>query len=162
MKRNQKFDKEKLLINPFSFTLQIPVTKVISNIDYERDLEDGVFHNKSFYVEKTKKTVLYHCDSCKENTLGLSDKALRLYMWVQLTLNPGQDFIEINKDTYMKKSGTKSINTYKDALKELIRYSYIAATEFPTVFWINPNIFFSGNRLNKYPNNIVEKNTWEK
>lgn len=162
MKPLEKFDPNNLITNPFTFTLRIPVTKVISNIDYTIDVEDGVFHNKAFYVDKTKKVTLYHCAYCKDNTIGLSDKALRLYTWIIMSIEPGMDYIQINQDYYMRKAGVKSINTYKDAVKELVRYSYIQATEYKTVFWINPNIFFSGNRLNKYPDNIVETNVWEK
>jgi len=159
--KQEEFKEENLKNNPFSFSLIIPVTKIISNVDYTMDVEDGVLHNKSFYIEKMKKTTIYHCDSCKANTLNLSDKALRLFTWILLSLEPGKDYIRINKELYMKKTDTKSINTFKEAVKELIRYAYITNTEYKTIYYINPNIFFSGNRLNKYPDRIVPKNNWE-
>ena len=162
MNKQEEFDESRLKNNPFTYTLQIPVTKVISDIDYAMDIEDGIFHNKAFYLEKVKKTSIYHCESCKEITLGLSDKALRLYTWIYMSITPGKDFIRLNKELYMKRTNTKSINTYKAAIAELIRYCYITQTEYRTVYYINPNIFFSGNRLNKYPNRIVETNKWEK
>jgi hypothetical protein len=57
----------------------------------------------------------------------------------------------------MTKCNIKDKRTYNDAVKELIRYNFIASTGFDNVFWINPNLIFSGSRINKYPDNVVIK-----
>ena len=163
MTKKEEFKEEELGINPFIYTLVIPVTKVVSNVDFTFDGEEGIMHNKSFYVERTKKVSLYKCESCMDNIIGLSDKALRLYTWVLLHLIPGKDYIQLNQEYYMRKNNVKSINTYKSAITELSRYAFISQVPgYKSIYWINPNIYFSGNRLNKFPNNIEERATYEK
>ena len=165
MNKQKKFDETTLAINPFTINFQIPVTKVISDITYELSNEDddgdGVLLNKAFYVEKVKKTSIYHTESMKDNTVGLSGGALRLFTWIYLSIKPNKDYININKKLYMTKANIKSVNTYKKAVEDLIRYSYITGTQYPNVYFINPNMFFSGNRLKKFPQCISIKNTWE-
>lgn len=163
MNKTEKFNEKELGINPFTVALRIPVTKVISNVEFVQDISDGIFHNKAFFLEKVKKTSIYHCESCRDNTIGLTDKALRLYMWILMSIEPNKDYIQINQEYYMKKSGTKSINTFKAAITELSRYLYISAVPgFKSIYWINPMFYYSGNRLNKYPSNIEETGQWEK
>ena len=162
MTKLEEFDEKNLIKNPFEFTLQIPVTELISNIEYIKDMEEGIIVPKGIVLERTKSIKLYYCEDCKDFVANLSDKAQRLYLHILYNLLHGKDWIQINSEYYMKKNGISSINTFKNAIKELMRYSFISPTEYKTVFWINPNLFFAGNRLKKYPNNIKIESVWEK
>jgi hypothetical protein len=47
-----------------------------------------------------------------------------------------------------------AIGEYKKALEELVRYALLAQTVIQGVYWFNPDFFFRGDRLKKYPKNI--------
>lgn len=160
MNKLEQFDETILKTNPFTFTLSLPVTKIISNVSYSRSPEDGMILNSVFYQEQIESTRVYHCKA-KEDVYKLSDKAIRLYMYILYNLKSGKDFIQINEEYYMKKNGIKSINTFKAAKMDLIQNNFILPTIYKTVFWTNPNMFFNGNRLKKYPHNLNIKSTWE-
>ncbi len=61
----------------------------------------------------------------------------------------------------MSRAGIKSENTYKAGIDELVRYGFVVNTVLKSVYWINPAVFFCGNRLNKYPTKKDVKSTWE-
>ncbi len=161
MNKLEQFDEKVLITNPFTYTLSLAVTEVISNINYKKDPEDGLIVNASFYQEKVSSTRIYHCEDCKAFVYNLSDKAQRLYLFILYNIKTGKDYIQINDESYMAKNSIKSINTFRGARDELIRYNFILPTVYKSVFWINPNMFFNGNRLKKYPKNIEVKQTWE-
>ena len=56
----------------------------------------------------------------------------------------------------MQEVGIKAINTYNEAIKELIRYGLIKDTKAVDTFWINPEFIFNGNRVKKYPKNVIK------
>ena len=155
------FDESKLLVNPYQYTLELPVTQIVSGIKFKKDASDGVIVNDTFVIEKIPSIKLYKCTSCKSFIYGLSDRAQRLYLYIVYNLEANKDYIQINEENYMNKNGIKSVNTLKEAQKELLRYSFISPTEFKSVYLINPNLFFNGNRLKKYARNIKIIETWE-
>jgi len=162
MNKLEVYDEKNLIKNPFEYSLQIPVTSMYSSNSLTKNMEDGVVVHKEILLEQTQSVKIYYCSDCKQYVANLSDKAQRLYLHILYTLKPNKDYIQINSEYYMKSNNIKSINTFKEALKELIRYNFIAPTEYKTVFWINPYLYFAGNRLTKYPNNIVKTKTWDK
>ena len=85
---------------------------------------------------------------------SLGGSATKLFTWLMYELDSGKDYVWINRDRYMHESGISSINTYKDALRELVGSGLIAVSLEPGVFWINPRLFFCGNRIKKYPNHV--------
>lgn len=161
MNKLEPFDEKNLLTNPFSYSLTLPVTEVISNINYTKDPEDGIIVNSTFYQERIPSTRIYQTADFYDTVAKLSPRAHSLLLYIIYKLLPSKDYIQVNTEHYMNKNSISSINTYKEAKKELIRHSFIASTEYKTVFWINPNMFFNGNRLKKYKNNINVINTWE-
>lgn len=160
MKKAPVIDEATLGGNPFLCTLEIPVTKIISNVDYTENTE-GVVVNKVFYCEKTQKVELYMHESARSNVAGLSDKAQRLYLHILYSLTRNQQWIYLNKEFYMRENGVSSQTTFYDAVKELQRYCYVQKTITKEVYWINPHRFFPGNRVLKYPDKI-KASTWDK
>jgi len=151
-----KFDPEQLTQNPFSYSLIIEVTKRTDSGKFKLS-HDGVMIPISQLLERQQTTKIYHCAGITDMVCNLSDKAMRLYMYIIHQLNSNEDYIKINYKLYMTKCNIKDKRTYNDAVKELIRYNFIASTGFDNVFWINPNLIFSGSRITKYPDNVVIK-----
>lgn len=161
MTKPEVCDPERLLNNPFQYSLEIPVTVIISNTEYVKDPADGIIINKKIFLERTPVVKIYTSKETEQFVYNLSDRAQRLYLHILYNLNAAVDYIQINRRTYMDEQKIKSVNTYKAAEKELIRYNFILHTEYKTVFWINPNLFFAGSRIQKYPNNLKIIQKWE-
>jgi len=151
-----KFNPENLTQNPFSYSLIIEVTKRYDSGKFKLS-HDGVMIPISQLLERQQSTKIYHCNGFVDMVCNLSDKAMRLYMYIVHSINSNEDYIKINYKLYMSKNNIKDKRTYTNAVNELIRYNFIAATGFDNVYWINPNIIFSGSRINKYPDNVVVK-----
>jgi hypothetical protein len=158
-KKLEEFDESKLMKNPFSFSLKVPVS-VLTNKDAFTYLpsdvegENGTFINKEYTVEKQQFTRIYYSPGTKAYVYNLSDKAQRLFIYIVYNLKRKQDYLQINKDDYMVKNNVKSLTTYKNAIDELIRYGFIAPTIYKTVYWTNPILFSSSDRVQMYPDNL--------
>lgn len=161
MKKLQEIDESKLLLNPFVNNLQIEATKLTETNKFV--LSDGVQVHVSTLIEKRQNVKLFYCTACKDMIYNLSPGAKSLYLFVLYNLESGQDWIQINSQWYMSKNSIKSINTYKEAVKELCRYLFLSQTvDYKDVYWINPMLFFSGNRIAKYPTKVIIKGEFTK
>lgn len=148
--------KKKLGINPFIANLQIPINKL--QLDSFREItEDGesIKLYDTVTLEKTKFTKMYCSSERRILLMNCSLRSKELILWIMFEIKSSEDYIWINKERYMRESNISSINTYKDALLELIRYGIIALSGVQNVYWINPDMFFKGDRISKYPNNII-------
>lgn len=165
MNKKPEFDESTLGISPFSFTFQIEATKVIEsgvfvNV-YDEETNTTILMPRGSIREKIQSTKLYHCPGCKDIIYNLSPGAKSLFIYLVYNIDSSKDHIWLNMPRYMQKNSIKSINTAKTAIQELIRYSIIAMTGTKEVYWINPKIFFSGDRVKKFEKNVIVKNTWE-
>lgn len=150
--------KKKLGINPFTVSLEIPLTKTKMKDSY---VQDGEFlMPKEIEYEATSSTKVYTDKILKEITCSLHPSTCKLYLWVIHSVYKQEDMIYINKETVMKDLKIKSINTLKKAIDELVRYGFITASREKDIWWINPMYFFKGNRVNKYPKNLVIKHDY--
>lgn len=148
-------NEDKMGLNPFTETLVIPITRRNIYGNYKRS--EGGLIPAEFDYDATSHAKLF-CDSDRRylnNSLTL--RAKELLLWVMFQVNNAQDYIWINKTMYMEENNITSINTYKEALADLVKKKYLSITLIKDVYWINPNYFFKGNRLAKYPNNIITK-----
>jgi hypothetical protein len=152
--KKPKIDESKLIVNPFSGPLQIPVNKhesvdkfelkdkivmpLVLNSEYERSVK--------FYLNKSRRSVYS----------TMSPSSNKLLVWVLQELVENKDFFWLNKDRFKEEAGMAH-NTYKKSIDELQLYGLLAATIYPDVFWINPHYFFFGNRVNKYPKSVYIK-----
>ena len=61
----------------------------------------------------------------------------------------------------MKTTNTKTLNTVRAGINELWKKNFIAPTAGrpKDVFWINPTLFFSGSRIEKYKDKLEIKAT---
>ena len=166
MNKRPEIDDKKIGINPFLGTLRIEVTKVVGGGTFvpvrDEDTNTTVMLPAESIMERQQNTKLYHCTGCKDIIYNLSPGAKSLFLYITYNLDAGKDYIWINTEHYMNKNNVKSINTVKTAIEELVRYVLIANSGVKGVYWINSRLYFSGNRITKYPNNVMVKNTWEK
>lgn len=162
-KKLEKFDREQMKSNPFVFSLEVPVSLITSNDAFEVHLpkiegDQITYLNKQYLVEKQQFTRLYYCSGCKAFVYNLSDRAQRLYLYILYNLERKQDYIQLNQEDYMTKNSIKSKITYNSALNELIRYGFIATSIYKTVYWTNPFLFASSDRVQMYPKNLKQVN----
>lgn len=121
--------------------------------------EDDVWVDNLYEQEVDRLTKVFHTPDNRRLIAGLRPSAKSLFLWLIFELEVGRDYIWIPKHRYMSETFTSAINTYKSGIKELSRY-YIVYPH-PTVkdvYWINPEVFFSGSRAKLYRNNIEEIN----
>lgn len=153
MTRLEKYDESLLIKNPLAKELRIPIS-------YARGkgytIEKGQSLPNTFPVERTIHVRLFYTPGTGVAIAKLSDAAQRLFLYIVTHLEPNKDFVQINHENFMSQNGVKSINTFKKAKKELIRELFIVPSEYKTVFWINPDIFFPGNRIRKYEDNCFD------
>lgn len=145
------FTYAQLGTNPCSFT--VPVNELAFKDQYKRE-PDGTLLPLTLPVEATPYTKVYVSSDRRLIIAKLSPAAKELYLWIMFEVDSGKDALWINKDRYMIENST-SLNTYKKALTELLRYALIVKTIIKDVYWINPDFFFRGDRIAKYPNKIV-------
>lgn len=153
---------ETLGVNPFVKSLKIPVHKMLINGQYKVTKElaaDGkpIMLPVEVEIEAEPFTKVYNDANRRKMMVVLSTRAKELYLWVLYEIEAGKDYLWINKSRYMKENDISSMNTYRNALKELIVQGFLQGTVASDVYWINPSLFFSGSRTNKYPKNVVKK-----
>lgn len=146
--------EEKLGLNPLITNLRIEVAK---RTDYSKlTYVDDAFLPVELEMERGKIVKVYASAKNREVVACLNAAAQRLMFWVAFELKPGKDYIQLNKDRFMKENAITSVNTYKSAFATLVRSNILALTVEKNVFWINPEYFFCGSRINKYPDRVVE------
>lgn len=146
-----KYDYKTLGINPFSISLEVKVKELELLNAYKKDGDEWIPAVNE--VEDTPYTKMFITSERRIIVSNLSPAAKELYLWIMFEIDAGKDALWINKDRYMKENHT-SINTYKKALEDLIRYAIISQTVVQGVYWFNPDFFFRGDRIKKYPKNL--------
>lgn len=146
-----KYDYKTLGINPFSISLEIKVKELELLNAYKKDGDDWLPVTNE--VEDTPYTKMFITSERRIIVSNLSPAAKELYLWIMFEIDAGKDALWINKERYMIENHT-SINTYKKALEDLIRYAIISQTVVQGVYWFNPDFFFRGDRIRKYPKNL--------
>lgn len=157
MKKNQNIDTEKMFYNPFVSNLIIEATQLVDYNKFIAD-EDGVMLPATSLIEKKEYTKIFYSAGAKDMVYNLSAGAKSLYLFILYNLETNVQYIQINVERYMKKNSIKSINTYKEAVKELCRYLFlIQSSDYKDVYWTNPELFFNGNRIKTFSNKVVIK-----
>lgn len=142
-------------VNPFTHNITIPCAYI--PVKEYKDEGDGILINRDIKIEATPFTRFFTRAEDRKIVNLLSDKGKSLLLWLVYELEYGKDYLWINKDRYMEEAEVKSYTTYSNAVKELIRYGFLAHTVVKEVFWINPTFIFKGNRITKYAHLIKEK-----
>ena len=146
-----KYDYKLLGINPFSISLEIKVKELELLNAYKKVDDDWLpIANE---VEDTAFTKMFISAERRIIVSNLTPSAKELYLWIMFEIDAGKDALWINKERFMLENHT-SINTFKKALEDLIRYAIISQTVVQGVYWFNPDFFFRGDRIKKYSKNL--------
>lgn len=158
-------DPTQLVTNPFSlqddFIIRARGVKTSYETISKQELDNATFTQKakvqaSYLAEREEYSKVYtHCKK-REYVMSMPPRAHSLFLFIMYELVVGQDWLWLNKDRYMGESEI-SLNTYKAALLDLVKYNVITPTIYVDTYWINPKFFFSGNRLKKYPDAVIEE-----
>lgn len=97
-------------------------------------------HDSKVYVKMFQE----NCDVL----MSLPHAALKIMMYGMCKVRPLSQVVYLNVDDCMVQCGFKSATSYRDGIKSLIEASIIARKMGSSMeYWINPNMFFNGNRL---------------
>lgn len=149
-------NEEKLKNNPFSQDLIIKVTKRIDPIAKITD-EEGLASPAWSYVDKAKSTKMYKSAVFRNKTSELTATGKSMFLYIMYEVEQSKDWILITPDQY-KEKWNSSKSSYLRGIEELVTEGYIATTLQKYVFWTNPILFFSGNRVGKYPDRVKVEN----
>ena len=148
----------KIEINPFLEELIIDAGKEV--IDFYEYMKNKNKYDKegktpTIHLERSDKIFIYTNPTIRSIINKLSGSASKLLLWIQQSTFYGKDYIKFNSKRFMKET-KMSAPTLIRAKNELIDNHIIAVMKDKTkYYWINPAIMFKGNRVKKYPNNIV-------
>lgn len=159
MAKMPKVNEDVLGINPFTQELVIECTKRIDPEAMVRD-EDGTMIPATAIIEKQKALKVFRFPGAKERALNLSVGALRMFVYIQYTVKAGKDWIQITPEQYARAVGKGGRNVYKNAIAELHRYAYIQPSVQKHVYWVNQGLLYAGDRIRKWPEKVIVKNTW--
>jgi hypothetical protein len=153
--KSPTIDVTKFVVNPFSYTLEIPVVKMDDTSKFVKQSDGELyFAENTFEYEKSIK--VYVSSTRRKVINQLSPNASKLLHWVEQELDYNKDYFWLNKARYMDETGV-AYNTYKKSVGELQQYGFISLSVVTDVFWINPHFFFFGNRIGKYPKSVKIK-----
>jgi hypothetical protein len=146
------FDVGSLGSNPFLNNLEIVVNKLMVKGQYRRDGDVLVGNEVDF--DKQQSTRIFISPVNRKIAMGLNYSELRLFVWLSYEVNQNKDYLWINVKRFLEES-EMSINSYKSAFDKLCRYCYIyPIVGLKDVVWVNPAIFFNGNRVKCFPSNV--------
>ncbi len=151
-------------INPFTTDLTIPVriySKIKRVVDTQ-DIVEGIVTaipdtiTSKVLVEEEDYTKVFNRSGFRLHIMALSKQAKAVLFWFIYEVDLNLDYMWFNKTRYKSECGGSwtDINT---GIAELIQAGIIQTTLVRDVYWINPRIFFQGNRLKKYYDKLVER-----
>ena len=144
----------KMGINPFIQSLIIPIS--INNVPNTYKQDDDIWLNATVEQEATPFIKVFRTKQRRLIVSKLSGSAMKLLEWIRFVIPHGQDYLWINKVMFMEEN-TMSLNTYNKALKELCMVCILNKVVRYDCYWINPDFFFFGNRVTKFPKNVIKK-----
>lgn len=106
-----------------------------------------------------EKFVKIYLDSL-ENFFELSTNSIKVLSYIFTVTKPNTDIIFFDTKKAMEYTGYRSKNTINKALLQLIENKFIARATAASVYFINPIIFFNGDRI-LFANQYIKKNPKE-
>lgn len=150
------FDEKDLGINPLlGSDFVILVRELTAKSSYK--LTKEALLPIDFSLEKDNKVSIYTLSEYRKLVGSLSSYGQRLYLYVLYEAEYGRDYLTLNADRFIRENSMGSMYGYRKGLKELQRAAIICPSVVSGVFWINPRVFFAGNRVKKFPGSVVVK-----
>lgn len=137
------------LLKSHEITLKERTIKVGSTRDLI-DAETGEMTNvNAIYQRKlidSERFAKVYLDGLSK-TFGLSKTSLRVFQSILKLCEKDTDSIWLNFMTISKLDTELAERTFYRGLKELLSHEFIAYSDIPNKFWINPHLFFNGDRV---------------
>lgn len=137
------------LLNSREITLKERTVKVGSARDL-LDVETGEMTNvNAIYQRKlvdSERFAKVYLDGLSK-TFGLSKTSLRVFQSILKLCEKDTDSIWLNFMTISKLDPDLPERTFYRGLKELLSHEFVAYSDIPNKFWINPHLFFNGDRV---------------
>lgn len=93
-----------------------------------------------------------------QKTFGLSKTALRVFQSILKVCGKDSDSIWLNFMVIYEHDNTMPESTFYRGLRELVKHEFLAYSHIPNKFWINPHLFFNGDRV-KFITEYVKNQT---
>jgi len=157
--------KQTEYVNPFIHTNKIDVflhnkTKTVLNIEQLLNGETIIYKPEimniktPYIVDTGKKCSVFTDTELNSIYINLSEISFKLLFYIFRILQNNEDIVKINTKKFMELSGIKSRSTIYKGIDELCRYGFISPFPKQGYYWINPFMFFKGNRTEKYKSNL--------
>lgn len=142
--------------NPFLQKLMVPVKSknqavatskndIIINTITGEQKDDALFLASKKNVDAEEFVKIFQGSMAA--IFGLSKAAQRVFSYVFSAVKPSQDNLIFRADDCKEATGYNSIQTIYSGLAELLDNEFIAKSDITNVFFINPQIFYKGDRL---------------
>lgn len=152
---------EEMGVNPYRGTFEIVVNLVKSSDKYkvwDKAMgEDAIYELANFEHEAVPYTKVFNDSRRRLAMVKLSPRTKDLYLWIIYEAEKNKEFLWINKVRYMEESEVTAINTYRGAVNELIKKGFMIRSTFMDTYWLNPDYFFNGDRVKKFPEEVKRK-----
>lgn len=151
MHKKPKIDEEKLNRgNPFVEKLSIPIVRKTKEEYKKQPSGDFELTDTHVHLEYTPFVRIFTTSKNRLDFSELSMRSKELLMWIMYEVKAGDDWLWVNKERYMDENGVGSYNTYVTAIRELVELKFLAISTTKDVYYINPDMFFKGDRISKY------------
>lgn len=159
---------EKELLNssksPFIHWLEIPVRMFKRKSQSASSTDKNIVHRyeinttvQSIVIEQLPITKVFTTFEYREMIAMLSKDAKCLMLWLLYEITPGQDWFQLNRKRYVDETKLSYVELSR-AVLHLTNAGVISPTTVKNCYWFNPMFFFAGDRISKYPDNLVGDN----
>jgi len=144
--------------NPFSENLILTDTKTIKRgvgrksdiiIDGDTGAVTGHTGATVYYDVKRVDNEQFNKIYTKNLTrlFDLNGNDMKVFLYIMAILRPNRELVQINNRECMEYTGIKTTNTIYRCLSALIETKFICRSKISQTYFINPAIFFNGDRI---------------
>ena len=137
--------------NPYIACMKLVARKRLSRVLGK----DNETVERKYLLEVQPCTKIWH-DVDYRNVINSIDDVMAFKLFIHIVYTLNKDFVCINPTFCISKYNLRSRRNFDDAIKVLLKRAIITPTIVKDIYWVNPAMMFSGNRLDEYPDNIVE------
>lgn len=112
------------------------------------------------YIEVDDEKFIKMFTSEIKSLFSLSSAGIRVFGYVMNILKPNQDKVIIRTKECCKYAGYSSETPVRAGIGDLIKNGFLARTEYTEEYYINPMLFFNGNRVS-FVRQYIKKNHQE-
>jgi hypothetical protein len=149
----QKNLKARYEVNPLVQPKEIIMKERTVKVGSSRDLIDpdsGEIHAvNAIYQRKivdSERFAKIYLDGLAK-TFGLTKTAQRVFQSILQLCEKDSDSIWLNFMLISKVDNEIPESTFYRGLRELLKHEFVAHSDIPNKFWINPHLFFNGDRV---------------